>query len=660
MKYIEQIKIQVIIILIMQVIALGLIAFLGWFDLVIALSIYFVINLILFVWIVYMIEKVKVTQDLDISRVLGHEAKEALSLGQIGIVIIDDNLEVTWQSSFLNERKLLLIGHKVTTLFEEVRLLFDNQLDSVTGERDGYIYEVTRKKSGSIIYIRDISDYALIKNKYEQDSAVVGIVYMDNYNEISSYEDEAQMTAINMGLRQPIVEWATKYKMMIRRLRSDRFIVILNERIFQELLEDKFSILNETRKVAHELDVSISLSMAFARGSDDFNELDKMANDLLELAQSRGGDQVAVKRYGYDVKYYGGNSEAVSKRSRVRVRVMATAIKEAILESDRVFISGHKEMDFDCMGANLALSRVAQNLGKQTYIVSESGGLEQYLSNAMEFYKDNLNNRHNFITDEEAVRLKGKNDLLLVADYHNPLHSNAPLKLEQTQRVVVIDHHRRTENYIQRPLLVYIESGASSTCELLTECFEYFSTNIGIDEVEATFMYLGILVDTNRFKMRTGFRTFEAAAMLKKMGVNPIDAEDLLKENFNDFEAKITIFKYGELYRNSFMIACVENETCISRTLMSMSADALLAIKDVEASFVIAKTNTNSTSISARSKGVINVQRIMEELHGGGHFSAAATQSEEYSPIEFKNLLMNQIDLYISEEEEKDESNIIK
>lgn len=657
MKYIEQIKIQVVVLILMELLALALIFFLGFINIAAALAVFLLINITMILWIVYTINKVKEEQDIDISRILGKDAKEAFDFGKVGIIVYDDNYEVTWISDFLINRGIHLVGKKATAFLECITDLFHGEVDIVSGEFDEHIYEISRKEEGHVLFVRDVTRLATITKKFEEDSVVVGIIHMDNYMDISTFEDESKVAAINTNLRQPIIEWANKYGMLIRRLRSDRFIIVLNEKVYAQILEDKFDILNETRKKAQEMEVSITLSMAFARGSDDLYALDDMANNLLELAQSRGGDQVAVKVYGGDVKYYGGNQEAVSKRSRVRVRVMAQAIKEAILESNQVFISGHKEMDFDAMGANLALSRIVQAYGKKAYIVSKSGGIESYLSAAMEIYRDGLEERHNFISDEEACKLKRKNDLLIVVDYHNPAHCNAPGLLARSDRIVVIDHHRRTENYIQKPLLVYIESGASSSCELITEFFPYLINDIDINDVEATIMYLGILVDTNRFKMRTGFRTFEAAAQLKKLGVDPIQAEDLLKEDYEDFEAKTNIFKYAKMYANHMIIACVNNNKVLSRTLMSMSADTLLSIKNVEAAFVIAKTSEDEVGISARSKGNVNVQRIMELMNGGGHFSAAATQRKNVSAEELNEQLKQQIDLYLAGEEENNESN---
>ncbi len=645
---------QVIILILMELLVLALLFFLGFNNVAFAIAGFLLVNITMILWIVFTIQKAKETQDIDISRILGKEAKEALAFGKIGIIVYDDNYEVTWISDYLIERDIHLVGKKATAFIEEVTELFNGEVESINGEHDGCIYEVSRKVEGHVLFVKDVTRLANITKQYEEDSIVVGIIHMDNYMDISSFEEESKVASINTNLRQPIIEWANKYGMLIRRLRSDRFIVVLNERIFTQILEDKFAILNDTRKSAQEMDVSITLSMAFARGSNDLYALDNMANDLLELAQSRGGDQVAVKRYGGDVKYYGGNQEAISKRSRVRVRVMAQAIKEAIMESNQVFISGHKEMDFDCMGANLAMSRIAQAYGKKTYIVSQSGGIESYLQAAMDLYRDGLEERHQFISDEEACRLRKKNDLLIVVDYHNPAHCNAPNLLEKMERIIVIDHHRRTENYIHKPLLVYIESGASSSCELITELFPYLINDLDINEVEATLMYLGILVDTNRFKMRTGFRTFEAAAQLKKLGVDPIQAEDLLKEDYLDFEAKVNIFKYAQVFEETMVIACVDNNEVLSRTLMSMGADTLLSIKNMEAAFVIAKTADDEVGISARSKGNVNVQRIMELMNGGGHFSAAATQRKNISVDALCEELKQRIKEYLAGEEENE------
>ena len=657
MDRLENFKIQIIIILAAEAVLNGLLYFFGFSSMGIVFTACLLFNAMLIVWVIVRYERDKKNRDIDISRVLGRDAKDALIFGKTGIIIYDEQYNVTWINDFLEEKGINLIGKRLSNWNPILNDLFTGDVDVVKIKDEDSVYEITRKEDAQVLYVKDITEFDTINSKYQEERLVLGLMHLDNYMDISQYEDEAKISLMNSTLRQPLVEWAKKYGMATRRLRSDRYLVILDEQIFAEILKDKFSILNLVRNNATANGVAVTLSMAFARGSSDLQMLDTMVNDLLELAQSRGGDQVAVKVYGGDVKYYGGNSEAQEKRSRVRVRVMAQAIKEAILDVKRVFIVGHKNMDFDCMGSCLCMSRICAANAKEVYIVSESGGIEPQLDNAMHVYAPVLNDRHHFITEEEAMNIASKDDLVIAVDFHNPNHCNAPQILNFVDKVIVIDHHRRSEAFIDNPLLVYVETSASSVSELVTEFIPYSSSRLDLSEAEATIMYLGILIDTNRFKQRTGSRTFEAAAALRKMGVDPIEAENLLKEDFIDFEAKTNIMKYGKLVFGNMIVAAVDNNEIISRTMMSQVADYLLNIKGIEASFVIAMTAENVVAVSARSRGVVNVQLIMEAMHGGGHFTAAALSRDDTSVAAINEELMATIKKN-TEEENENESNL--
>ena len=657
MDRLENFKIQIIIILAAEAVLNGLLYFFGFSSMGIVFTACLLFNAMLIVWVIVRYERDKKNRDIDISRVLGRDAKDALIFGKTGIIIYDEQYNVTWINDFLEEKGINLIGKRLSNWNPILNDLFTGDVDVVKIKDEDSVYEITRKEDAQVLYVKDITEFDTINSKYQEERLVLGLMHLDNYMDISQYEDEAKISLMNSTLRQPLVEWAKKYGMATRRLRSDRYLVILDEQIFAEILKDKFSILNLVRNNATANGVAVTLSMAFARGSSDLQMLDTMVNDLLELAQSRGGDQVAVKVYGGDVKYYGGNSEAQEKRSRVRVRVMAQAIKEAILDVKRVFIVGHKNMDFDCMGSCLCMSRICAANAKEVYIVSESGGIEPQLDNAMHVYAPVLNDRHHFITEEEAMNIASKDDLVIAVDFHNPNHCNAPQILNFVDKVIVIDHHRRSEAFIDNPLLVYVETSASSVSELVTEFIPYSSSRLDLSEAEATIMYLGILIDTNRFKQRTGSRTFEAAAALRKMGVDPIEAENLLKEDFIDFEAKTNIMKDGKLVFGTMIVAAVDNNEIISRTMMSQVADYLLNIKGIEASFVIAKTAENVVAVSARSRGVVNVQLIMEAMHGGGHFTAAALSRDDTSVAAINEELMATIKKS-TEEENENESNL--
>lgn len=665
MDRLENFKVQLAIILFAEATALFVLYMAGIPGVqFIPLLILLVFNILVIIWIVLKYERDKEQRDIDISHILGHDAKDALSYGQVGIITYDEQYNATWINDFLEERGVNIVGKKLTSWIPEITDLFNGSVDEITAKENNsdYVYDIARKENGQVLFVRDVTKLSQITERYKKGAIVAGLLQLDNYMEIQQYEDEGTMATINTQLRQPIVEWATQYGMFIRRLRSDRFLVILDEEIFEKVVKDKFSILNTIRKNAEEIEVSITLSMSFARGTGDFRLLDSMVNDLLELAQSRGGDQAAVKKYGESVKYYGGNSEAKEKRSKVRVRVMSQAIKEAVMEANRVFVIGHQNMDFDCMGSALCMSRLAASYEKEVYVVSLSGGIEPQLQEAMNLYKEKLEGRHRFISDADASRMIKDDDLLIAVDHHNPKQTGAPLTLENANRIIVIDHHRRSEDFIGNPLLVYVESSASSVCELATEFLPYQSNKVNISEEEATLMYVGILVDTNRFKTRTGGRTFEAAAYLKNLGIDPIMAENLLKENFDEFEEKTSIMKYARKYKDNMIIAAVDNHKAMNRTLMSQVADSLLNIKNVEASFVIGNIEDGRVAVSARSKGIINVQVIMENMHGGGHFTMAALQRENSSVQAINEELMQVIDAYLNEKEEddKDESNSTK
>lgn len=661
MERLENLKTQIGILILAEIVALVMFLLSGM-----ELNNYLVwlltaIHIVMIIWIIYRFEGEKESRDIDISRILGNDAKEALDFGQIGIITYNENYCATWVNDVINERGLNLLGKKLSAWIPEVNELFQGDADVIIGSDESHVYEITRKENAQVLYVRDVSELIQLKTQYLQEAVVVGLLQLDNYMEIQQYEDEEKMALIHTNLRQPVLNWAKKYGMFVRRLRSDRFLVVLDERIYTEIVRDRFSILNDIRTAADEIDVSITLSMSYARGTKDYRLLDQMVNDLLELAQSRGGDQVAVKKYGENVKYYGGNSEAKEKRSKVRVRVMAQAVKEAIMEADRVFIVGHKLMDFDCMGAAIGVSRLCSSCEAPSYIVCKSGGIELQLQEALKGCKDKLEERHAFLDDEEAARMVNERDLVIIVDHNAPNQCGAPLTLQAAEKIMIIDHHRRGEDFIDNPLLVYIESSASSVCELITEFFPYQSSGINLSEEEATLMYTGILVDTNRFKMRTGSRTFEAAAYLRKLGVNTTAAENMLKEDFDEFAEQTNIMKYTHVYQNQLLIAAVKENKIFHRTMMSKAADALLNIKGIEASFVIAYTAENTVGISSRSKGNVNVQILMEQMQGGGHFSAAALSRDNARVEDLEQELHTVIDQYLKEQEDmKHESDSVK
>ncbi len=658
MDKLENFKLQLVILLACEILILGLLAILGMdFNFVLMMAGVVGFNVFLVIWVMIRYDRDKKSRDQNLARILGNDAKDALLFGEVGILVYDENLIVTWFNDFLADRGINLIGKKVSSWNPNINDLFIDKADVVTIEDGDYVYEITRKENSTVLYVKDVSDYEKLRKVSQEEKTVLGLIQLDNYDEVSQYEDESMNSQLNMKLRQPVFEWAKENGIVIRRVKSDRFYMVLNESIYQKILNEKFSILNIIRKNSEEIGVNVTLSMAIARGNKKLSELDETLINLMELAQNRGGDQVAVKLNDSEVKYYGGNSEATEKRSRVRVRVMAKAIRDAFNEASNVFIVGHKNMDFDCMGANLLLSRIAQGYMKNAYIISESGGIEEQCKEAMKHYAPEMKNRHHFVNEVEALKLMKDDDLVIAADFHNPDHCNAPGVLEKATKVILIDHHRRSDKFIDNPLLVYVETSASSVSELITEFLPYMSHKVHVNAQEATIAYLGILIDSNRFKARTGARTFEACAVLRTLGVDPNEAEDLIKENIEEFEERSSIMRYGRVIFDNIMIAPVKTKSIITKTMMSKCADAMLSIKGIEASFVIGYTKDNTVAVSARSKGKINVQKLMEEMNGGGHFSAAALSRENASVEEIEAELIETIQKS-KQEEEENESNL--
>ncbi|MGN1343318.1 MAG: DHH family phosphoesterase, partial [Traorella sp.] len=306
MEKLENFKIQLAILLICEILILGLL-FVLHVDIMIILMMGFVIifNVLLVIWSMIRYDREKKSNDQYIARVLGNGAKDAIMFGEIGIVVYDENLLVTWVNEFLADRGLRLIGKKLSSWDPKINDLFVGDVDTVTIENNGYWYEITQKENSTILFVKDVTDYQVVKNVYDKTRTVLGLVQLDSYTDVGLYEDETMNSQLNMNLRQPIIDWAKEYGIVIRRVKSDRFYMILNEEIYENILLDKFSILNTIRKNSEALGVNVTMSMALARGEKSLNELDETLISLMELIQNRGGDQVAVRLNNEDVKYYG-------------------------------------------------------------------------------------------------------------------------------------------------------------------------------------------------------------------------------------------------------------------------------------------------------------------------------------------------------------------
>ena len=587
-------------------------------------------------------------QAIGVREALGVTAEKAFLFGEIGLLMYDDDYVITQMSELFEQRGLNHVGSKVLSWLPEVDPLISGQGDTATVQLDERMYEITRREDEPVLIFRDITEQHNAMLSYSEERPVIGIAVLDNYDEVTQYEDDASLSNINAAVRTPLTDYFRERGILLKRISNSRYYMVLNEKIFSDLVSDHFSILNTIRRSAAKQDVAISLSMSFARGTERLEELDEIAVKLIDLAQSRGGDQVVVQQAGGEVKYFGGSSEATEKRSRVRVRVMANTFRELISRSSNVIICGHRNMDFDCVGSAIGVARAATALNKQVCIIGKTGGVEEKLAKVLAENAEELNQEVRFVTESEAINQLQANTLTVMVDHHNIKQSNGSKLLESASKIAIIDHHRRSTEMGVKPVLVYIEAGASSACELITEMMPYISSRIEISELAANIMLAGMTIDTNRFHVRTGARTFEAAAALRKMGADPMQVDDYLKDTYDELTLKASCMSKAKRHDNA-IITIPYKDGVLTRSLMSQVADQMLEIQGIDAVFVIADDTEGETAISARSNGKVNVQRIMEAIGGGGHMTAAAVQRKRCDIDDLERELLEKTEEYFRE-----------
>lgn len=590
------------------------------------------INSILLLVLAYYSNRLNKQRQVSITQILGKEAKDALKFGDIGLVTFDENYNITWMSELFDANSQRFIGEKVSNWIPQTSDLVRGNQSEIIVEHRNYILKISRFKQGNTLFVKDVTRQEHAVRDYQNNKVVLGLIHLDNYEDETMFDDENKQGLIDVQLRQPVINWAKEHGMFIRRIRTDRFLLVLNEQIFEQIVDENFDILAQIRRASNRNELSITLSMAFAKGTNDYSQLESMTNRALELTQGRGGDQVAVMTHNKEIQYYGGGSQAQEKTSKVRVRVLAHTIRDMILNSENVLIAGHTNMDFDCFGAAIGISKIVQLYNKPVAIISKSGGLEEKLNKTVNRYSTQLNQLHTFVSEEQALDLIKPSTLLIMVDHHSLDQSNSKEVISQVRKIAIIDHHRRTSDFQFNPALAYIETAFSSTCEMVTELFAYQRRVIELEELEATIMFTGIVIDTNHFRNRSGARTFEATAQLRRLRANPQLADSFIKDTFEEFELKSKILANAEMIENYVIISYEEDE--INRTIMSQVADEALKVEDIDASFVIGRIKNNKVGVSARSKGNINVQILMEQLGGGGHFNAAAMQTDEQTVAE--------------------------
>ncbi|WP_223553703.1 MULTISPECIES: DHH family phosphoesterase [Lysinibacillus] len=568
--------------------------------------------------------------------------EEALLEMPIGILLVNEQYEIEWSNPYMQSVLNMenLVGEGIVNISDDIYVLMkteETNEDTIT-LRDRK-YRVYYKKEENLLYFFDITEQIAIEKQYYADRTVIAILFVDNYDEITQAMDDQPRSLTNTMVTSIVNDWAAEQGIFVKRISSDRFLAVLNESILMELEKKKFAILDTIREKTAQKNTSLTLSIGVGAGSSSLVELGELAQSSLDLVLGRGGDQVAIKQPTGKLKFYGGKTNPVEKRTRVRARVISHALRDLIQDSDQVFIMGHKNPDMDSIGASVGVRKMAQMNDVKGYVIINFDELNGSVTRLMNEIENKSDFYENFLTPEEAATKMTEKSLLVIVDTHKPNLVIDSHLLKLAEKVVVIDHHRRSEDFIENPMLVYMEPYASSTAELVTELLEYQPKRAKINMLEATALLAGIIVDTKSFTLRTGARTFEAASYLRTNGADTVLVQRLLKEDVDTYIERSKIVQTVNFVKPGIAIAVGEEAKIYDSVLIAQTADILLTMKDVGASFVIAHRSDGKIGISARSLGEVNVQLIMEKLGGGGHLTNAACQIEANSIAGVKKYL---------------------
>ncbi|MGC2841289.1 DHH family phosphoesterase [Bacillus velezensis] len=629
---------------------------------IILISIYFnwligAIGVVLLAVILFFIKRADslIRKEIDdyistLSYRLKKVGEEALMEMPIGIMLFNDQYYIEWANPFLSScfNESTLVGRSLYDTCEAVVPLIKQEVDSETITLNERKFKVVIKRDERLLYFFDVTEQIQIEKQYENERTVLAYIFLDNYDDVTQGLDDQTRSTMNSQVTSLLNAWAQEYGIFLKRTSSERFIAVLNEHILTELENAKFSILDEIREKTSIHTVSLTLSIGIGASVSSLKELGDLAQSSLDLALGRGGDQVAIKMPNGKVKFYGGKTNPMEKRTRVRARVISHALKEIVSESSNVIIMGHKFPDMDAVGAAIGILKVAQANGKEGYIVIDPNQIGSSVQRLIEEIKKYEELWSRFITPEEAMEISNDDTLLVVVDTHKPSLVMEERLVNKIEHIVVIDHHRRGEEFIKDPLLVYMEPYASSTAELVTELLEYQPKRLKINMIEATALLAGIIVDTKSFSLRTGSRTFDAASYLRAKGADTVLVQKVLKESVGSYIKRAKLIQHTSLYKEHIAIASLpENEEeYFDQVLIAQAADSLLSMSEVEASFAVARRDEHTVCISARSLGEVNVQIIMEALDGGGHLTNAATQLSGISVSEALVRLKEAIDEY--------------
>ena len=601
----------------------------------------------------------------DLTLTVDTAAKTSLINSPFPLIIIETDGNIIWKSNkFISEFANIDINNYIADLLIEMKREIERRQDKSNkdiikeleiGKRT---YKVLGKfvssknadkkkeqKYMTILYFLDETENKKLQKEYKDSKSCVSIIMIDNYEETMLQLESEQRPQFIAEIDKCIYEWTDEMKGVLIKSDRDRYIYLFEQRYLEKVKEDKFSILDKIKEISPKETLQFTLSIAISNEGTTDKEKYKSAQAAMDIVLGRGGDQ-AVIRENEIYKFFGGRAQEVEKRTKVKARIVAHAMENLIKDASKVMIMGHTNPDIDSMGSSMGIYRLARTLNKNAYIIN--GDNTTTLQNFKKSLAKEIEYEDILINKEVAEENIDEDTLLVIVDTHKSTYVEAPELLKKTDKIVIIDHHRRSADFIEKATLTFQEVYASSAAELVTELLQYAETKVELTTLEAESLYAGIMMDTKNFTFKTGVRTFEAAAYLRRCGVDIIRVKKWFQSDLASFNKIADIVKKAEIVNETIAIATYNKKEKEASLICAKAADELLTISDITASFVLGKMG-DKICISGRSIGDINVQIILEKLGGGGHITLAGAQVEGMTMEEAKQELINRINEYFSE-----------
>ena len=612
--------------------------------------------MVAFLLLFYFQKKSYQKTEIEQIQYVNHQAEDSLSslLEQMPVGVVKLNMESSEIEWFNPYAELMLTTEDGEIDHSQVQEIIKTAISSPgiyanVGEKR---YAVHLDRNSGVLYFFDVSGEYEATVELVTSRPVIGVISVDNYDDLENETSESDISHINSFVANFVAEFTGKHQMFSRRVAMDRFYLFTDYTVLEQLMQDKFSVIDTFREEAKQRDLPLTMSMGLSYGDGDHEGIGKVALSNLNLAEVRGGDQVVVKENDETKNpiYFGGGTAASIKRTRTRTRAMMTAISEKLKSVDHVFVVGHKNLDMDALGSAVGMQLFSSNVLDESYVVYDAEQISPDIHRAIQFLENEGVTK--LLTLDQAMEMVTNRSLLVMVD-----HSKTALTLSKEfydlfTQTIVIDHHRRDQDFPDNAVITYIESGASSASELVTELIQFQNSKKSrLSRIQASVLMGGMMLDTKNFTSRVTSRTFDVASYLRTRGSDSVVIQELAATDFEEYRLVNELILQGQAVQPSILIAQAKDTKEYDTVVISKAADTMLAMSGIEASFVIAKNRQGDISISARSRSKINVQRIMEELGGGGHFNLAAARLTDMSLQEAGDKLKTIISNELSEKE---------